>query len=283
MAKKSLTKAELIAAHDEINKEIGFDPEVNADLALDEYEKELARSIYDIEMEDDEVEDLSENTQKVVAELAKKYPRSFFEEDDSDDDDDDDDEEEEEVPAPPPSKKGKKVVEPEPDEEDDDDEEEPEEEEEKSVTKGKKAKKPIPEPEDDDDEEDDEQVVKKGKADKKPNEKPDKKVKKVKVPKIEEEDDDDEDEKQVVAKKVKKDKPAEKKAKSEKAPAVEWPKGMAYGDVVNFEDRSKTKQTGTLKKYFWHKQSQKFWFIIDVKGKDFYKHADDVSKAKKAK
>jgi len=78
------------------------------------------------------------------------------------------------------------------------------------------------------------------------------------------------------------EKPVKKeKAKKEKTPQLAWPEGFAKGDNVTFTDRKGEKITGTLEKYFWHKQSERFWFMMIANGKNFYKHIEDVKKVGK--
>lgn len=70
----------------------------------------------------------------------------------------------------------------------------------------------------------------------------------------------------------------EKAIKAEKPANVSWPKGFAKGDILSFTDRKGEKRTGIITRYFWHKQSSKFWFVIDVDGQNHYKHPEDVIK-----
>jgi len=63
-----------------------------------------------------------------------------------------------------------------------------------------------------------------------------------------------------------------------KKTATIWPKGFAKGDILSFSDKKGEKRTGIITRYFWHKQSSRFWFVINVDGQDHYKHAEDVIK-----
>lgn len=75
MATKRLTKAALIAAHDELDKEIGIEPPIDSELKLVEYEKELHETVMQLELTDVEVKGLSEKTQTVLTTLNEKHDK----------------------------------------------------------------------------------------------------------------------------------------------------------------------------------------------------------------
>ncbi len=70
-----LTKAEILAAHDELNKEIGFQPAPGMTGKLAEIEVNLYQSILDIELDGEDRKALTKDTLLVVDALAKKYPK----------------------------------------------------------------------------------------------------------------------------------------------------------------------------------------------------------------
>jgi hypothetical protein len=317
----NLKKKDLVSAYKELDKVVGIDPAIEYDeLTLPEFEKELHGSLSLIEEGDkfskatqavfdaliekygepgDEEEDVEDEDEDVEDE---------DEDEDADNEDEDDDAEEE--PAP---KKGKakpepvvvkkpakkKVV-----EEDDEDEDEDDEEEPAPPIKAKgKAKPKVEVVEEDEDEGDEDE----GDEDEGDEDEDLASVVKSTMKKdelhilIKENAEFKKKKKELLAEKsvftLKKmmldilgvkskgkadEKPIKKeKAKKEKTPQLAWPEGFAKGDNVTFTDRKGEKITGTLEKYFWHKQSERFWFMMIANGKNFYKHIEDVKKVGK--
>lgn len=301
MAKNDLTKKRLIAAYEELDKKIGIDPPIEYDeMSQEDFEQELFDIISDQEMvtENDKFSKVTEATFDLLREkFEEEEPEDDYEEEEEEDEED-----EEEEPAP---KKGKKAPAPAPapapvkgkkapvvEEEDEEDEEDEEEDEpipapkkgkQAPAPKGKKAQVVEEEDEEEDEEDEEESLIDKVKSAKK-------KVDLTELVKS-----------NVEFKKKRKEllaessiftlrkmmldiiggnKPSEKTTKKsekkEERPKVEWPKGFAKGDSVTFTDRKGEKRTGVLEKYFWHKQSQKFWYLIISGGKNFYKHAEDL-------
>jgi hypothetical protein len=317
----NLKKKDLVSAYKELDKVVGIDPAIEYDeLTLPEFEKELHGSLSLIEEGDkfskatqavfdaliekygepgDEEEDVEDEDEDVEDE---------DEDEDADNEDEDDDAEEE--PAP---KKGKakpepvvvkkpakkKVV-----EEDDEDEDEDDEEEPAPPIKAKgKAKPKVEVVEEDEDEGDEDE----GDEDEGDEDEDLASVVKSTMKKdelhilIKENAEFKKKKKELLAEKsvftLKKmmldilgvkskgkadEKPVKKeKAKKEKTPQLAWPEGFAKGDNVTFTDRKGEKVSGTLEKYFWHKQSERFWFMMIANGKNFYKHIEDVKKVGK--
>lgn len=190
----------------------------------------------------EEGDEFSKPVQATFDALAEKYGNA------EEDQEDEEDDEEDEIP--------------EPEEDEDEDEEEDEEPEPvKPAPKGKAKGKEKPKPE----------PKGKAKGKTKPEPEPD-----------EDDEDEDEDEPVKPLKKGKVEKaPKVEKPKKEKPAKIEWPEEFAKGDTVTFTDRKGETLAGVLDKYFWHKQSQRFWFTVIVNGRTYYKHVEDVTKNKK--
>lgn len=164
-----LTKDALIKAHDEIDKEVGIEPPIDSELPSVKYEKELFKTIGQLDLEPSEIAALSKDTQQIIKALNEKYG------DDEEEEEEMPEEEEEKVkkpakkaaPAPAPKKKPTPAPEPEDEDEEEADEEEEEEPVKPAAKKSAKkpepekpakkpAKKPEPEPEEDEDEDEEE-------------------------------------------------------------------------------------------------------------------------------
>lgn len=149
MAVKKLTKDVLVKAHDEINEVIGIEPPIDEALKSEKYEKELYKTVVELEISDKEVKGMTKDTQDVLKLLKEKYGEDEEAEEEAAEEVEETEEEEEEpapkktakkpapVPEKPAAKKTAKKPEPEPEEE----EEEEEDEEEKPVAKKGTAKK----------------------------------------------------------------------------------------------------------------------------------------------
>jgi hypothetical protein len=304
---KKVTKTMLIAAHDEIDKTVGIEPPIKEELKQEKYEKELFDTIGELDLAPAEIKGMSKATQEVISFLNDKFGKEDEEEEEDDEDDaeaeeEEDEDDEVEVAPPPPAKKGKKPVVVEEEEEEDEEEEEEDEEETSLVDQVNAAKKKAEyielinsNPEFKKDKKrllaitsvfslkkEMLAIVAPAKAEKATPAPVAKSKKEI----VEDDDEEEEEEEEAPAKKSTKKQEKvvkEKKAKAEKVDTTVWPAGFAKGDTVSFEDKAKATRTGTLKKYFFHKQSNHFWYIIDVDGKDFYKHVKDVSKGEAKK
>lgn len=108
-----LTKKVVVAAIEEVHDKIGFKPAIDTKANLAELEKIFHQNILDIELEDDEREDFTEETNQVIDALAEKFPDMEAREDDYGIEDvtpvEEEEEEEEEVKEKP-KKKGKKAA-----------------------------------------------------------------------------------------------------------------------------------------------------------------------------
>ena len=69
MATKRLTKVALVAAHDEIDKEIGIEPPIDSELKLVDYQAELKETVVQLELTPEEITGLSAKTQALIAVL----------------------------------------------------------------------------------------------------------------------------------------------------------------------------------------------------------------------
>ena len=67
MATKRLTKVALVAAHDEIDKEIGIEPPIDSELKLVDYQAELKETVVQLELTPEEITGLSAKTQALIA------------------------------------------------------------------------------------------------------------------------------------------------------------------------------------------------------------------------
>lgn len=105
-----LTKKVVVAAIEEVHDKIGFKPAIDTKANLAELEKIFHQNILDIELEDDEREDFTEETNQVIDALAEKFPDMEAREDDDGIEDVTPVEEEEEEVKEKPKKKGKKAA-----------------------------------------------------------------------------------------------------------------------------------------------------------------------------
>lgn len=108
-----LTKKAVLAANDDIQSIIGFQPALDTKLKQEELFKELYKKVLEVEIDDDDKEDLEDSTVEVIDALAERYPNIVLDEEGKaveEDESDDEDEpiEDAVVVEEKPKKKGKK-------------------------------------------------------------------------------------------------------------------------------------------------------------------------------
>lgn len=69
-----LTKKAALAANDDIQAKIGFKPELDTKLKVDELYEQLHQKVVDVEIDDDDRKDLEDSTCEVIDALAEMFP-----------------------------------------------------------------------------------------------------------------------------------------------------------------------------------------------------------------